>query len=142
LAGAGPGVGCPPARSPGRRGLTSPGSLGARAVRLAELVDRNCRCVFGHRQRQPRTAADLPLRSKRFQSASQSPAWFRCRDVGAVPCVDTGRGSCAGPAYGLSRRWTVVSVPDQRWGMVVFVKRSYWQFFEWPALVPGDSAAC
>jgi hypothetical protein len=27
-------------------------------------------------------------------------------------------------------------------GIVVSVKRSYWRFFEWPALVPGDSAAC
>jgi hypothetical protein len=26
-------------------------------------------------------------------------------------------------------------------GTVCDVKRSYWQFFEWPALVPGDSAA-
>jgi hypothetical protein len=23
---------------------------------------------------------------------------------------------------------------------VMLVKRSYWRFFEWPALVPGDSA--
>jgi hypothetical protein len=35
----------------------------------------------------------------------------------------------------------VVSVPEQRC-ILVLVKRSYWQFFEWPALVPGDSAAC
>jgi hypothetical protein len=39
----------------------------------------------------------------------------------------------------------VAQQPASRWdsggGTVCDVKRSYWQFFEWPALVPGDSAA-
>jgi hypothetical protein len=32
----------------------------------------------------------------------------------------------------------VVAVGD----IVGDVKRWYWQFFEWPAVVPGDSADC
>jgi hypothetical protein len=36
----------------------------------------------------------------------------------------------------------VVTGTWRRGAIVVPVKRSYWRFFEWPALVPGDSAAC
>jgi hypothetical protein len=45
----------------------------------------------------------------------------------------------AGGLNGTRRRRRVAL--DRPWGTVVLVKRSYWQF-EWPALVPGDSAAC
>jgi hypothetical protein len=33
-------------------------------------------------------------------------------------------------------------IPSGGGAIVVPVKRSYWRFFEWPALVPGCSADC